>query len=167
MRAARVVLILAVALLVASSALAGPKKGEQKQPKNPPKCPAADRIEKMLAGITLTDEQKAKLEEIKKEYGPKFVEAAEKMGSVFTDEQKKARAEAAKTAKAAGKKGKEIQEAIASATKLGDEQKTKLDEVKKQQGSLEKEFRNKVISVLTPEQKDQMKKAHGHKKAAK
>lgn len=167
MRSARWALVLAVGLAVACPLLAGEKKGGKGREKKPPKCPAAERVERMLQGVTLTDDQKAKLDEVKKEFGPKLAETMQKIDSVLTDEQKKARAEAATAAKAAGKKGKEMAQAIEEALKLTDEQKTKMAELKKQMGELEKSLREKVISVLTPEQKDQLKKAHQHKKAAK
>ena len=49
----------------------------------------------------------------------------------MTPEQKKARAEALKAAVAAGKKGKELSQAISSAVTLTAEQKTKMAEAPK------------------------------------
>ena len=163
MRSARVVLTLAVVLLMASALAAAPKKGKGKKEKKAPPCPAAQRVERMLTGLTLTEDQQAKLGEIKKEFGPKLMELMKKM-DVFTPEQKKARAEAAKAAKAAGKKGKEAREAVEAAVQLTDEQKAAMAEAKKQMGPLQKELTQKVLAVLTPEQKEQLKKAHGGKK---
>lgn len=166
MRSARVVLTLAVALLMASPLLAGPKKGGEKKEKKAPQCPAAQRIEKMVAGLTLADDQKAKIGEIGKEFGPKLAEVMKKM-DVLTPEQKKAKADAAKAAKAAGKKGKEAQAAIDAAVNLTEEQKAKIAEAKKEMAPLEKDLCEKVTAVLTPEQKEQLKKAKpGKKKAA-
>ena len=162
MRSARIVLTLGVVLLMASALAAAPKKGKGKK-KKAPRCPAAQRVDRMLSGLTLTDEQKAKLDEIKKEFGPKLMEVMKKM-DVLTPEQKKARAEAAKAAKAAGKKGKEAREAVEAAVKLTDDQKAKMAEVKKEMGPLQKELTQKVLAVLTPEQKQQLKKARGGKK---
>ena len=59
-----------------------------------------------------------KLADLRKEFEPKFKEAREKMESILTAEQKKARDEAFKAALAAGKKGKEFREAVESAMKL-------------------------------------------------
>ena len=50
-------------------------------------------IDMMVRGLELSDAQKAKLEELTKEQGPKLREAFEKMSSFLTDEQKKAREE--------------------------------------------------------------------------
>ena len=163
MRTAGTALTLVVALLIACSVLAAEKKCDVKKA---PACPAAQRVDKWVAGLTLTDDQKTSLTDLKKEYGPKLVAAIKKM-DVKTPEQKKATAEAVKEAKAAGKKGKELHQAVDAAVTLTDEQKTQLADAKKDVGALEKELRQKVMSVLTPEQKEQVKKAHKAKKAAK
>ena len=52
--------------------------------------------DQMLKGLNLTDDQKAKVEALKKEYAPKLKEAAD---SVLTADQKKARDDAVKAAK--------------------------------------------------------------------
>ena len=133
------------------------------QSKKAPACPAAQRVDKMVAGLTLTDAQKTSLAAVKKEYGPKLMAAIKKL-DVKTPEQKKAIAEAAKEAKAAGKKGKELHQAIEAAVKLTDAQKTQLACAKKEIGTLEKDLCKKVMAVLTPEQKQELKKCHDAKK---
>jgi len=155
MRTARVALTLAVALLITSSLSAAEKKARVKAP---PKCPAADRVDRMLAGLTLTDDQKAKLGEITKECGPKMVELQKKIDSILTDDQKKARAEAMKTAKAEGKTGKEAANAVDAALKMTDDQKAKMAEARKEMSVLDKGLRGKVMEVLTAEQKEELKK---------
>ena len=165
MRSARTVLTLALVLVMATALAAAPKKGKGKKGKKAPPCPAAQRVDRMLSGVELTDEQKTKLGEIKKEFGPKLMEVMKKM-DVLTPEQKKARAAAAKEAKAAGKKGKEAREAIDAAVKMTEEQKDKIAEVRKEMRPLEKELREQVLAVLTDEQKQQVKKPHGGKKKA-
>jgi len=154
MRTARVVVTLAVALLIATPLFAGEKKAKKKAP--PPKCPAADRIERMVQGLDVTAEQKAKFAEFAKEFGPKLMECMKKM-DVMTPEQKKAAAEASKKAKAEGKTGKELNQAVAEAVKLTDEQKEKQAEARKVMQPLEKELRAKVMDVLTPEQQAKVK----------
>ena len=112
-----------------------------------------DRIEK-VKGLTLTDDQKAKLAELKKEYAPKLKEAVAKLEGVLTAEQKKAREEATKAAKAAGKSGREVRAAAMEAVKLTDEQKTKMADARKAMGDLNKEIGEKVTKLLTPEQQE-------------
>lgn len=89
----RTILTLALALLIASPAIAL-AKGEKK----PAPCPATQFVNQMTKNLTLTDDQKTKLEGFEKEFGPKMVDAA-KAGDVLTPEQKKARHEAEKAAK--------------------------------------------------------------------
>jgi Spy/CpxP family protein refolding chaperone len=147
-------------------AMVGPALALQKAEKKPPKCPAADRIERMLQGLTLSDAQKAKLAEVAKECGPKMVEANQKLDALLTLEQKQARVEAMAAAKTAGKKGKEMQEAVEAALKLTDDQKAKYTAARTAMGELEKGLREKVMGVLTPEQVEQVKKARQPQKPA-
>lgn len=154
MRTARIVVTLAVALLIASPLFAAPKK--KKKPAPPPKDPVAERVDRMVQGLDLSAEQVAKLDEIKKEFGPKLVEAL-KAADVMTPEQKQAMAEAAKKAKAEGKTPEEAKKAIAEAVKLTDEQKAKQAEARKAVQPLEKELRAKVMEVLTAEQQAKVK----------
>jgi Spy/CpxP family protein refolding chaperone len=105
----------------------------------------------MLKGLDLTADQKAKVKEVGKEFHSKMKAAAD---SILTDEQKKARDEAIKSAKDAGKKGREIQKAAREAVKLTDEQKAKMKDAMK---PVAKEIRDKLMAILTPEQKEQLK----------
>jgi Spy/CpxP family protein refolding chaperone len=155
--------MLVVAVAVALPLLAAEKK---KAAKKAPKCPAAAYCEMLLKGITVTDDQKAKLGEFQKEFGPQLAAVDKKRGTILTPEQAKAGAEARKAALAEGKKGKDLEKAVADAIKPNDEQKAKLAEVRKERGALEKALREKITSVLTAEQKEQLKKA-APKKAAK
>jgi Spy/CpxP family protein refolding chaperone len=115
-------------------------------------------VDMMVRGLELSDAQKAKLEEIKKEQGPKMREAYEKMSSILTEDQKKAREEAMKAAREAGKSREESREAIDKAVKLTDEQKKKQDEMRKSMEESQKSLREKVLAVLTPAQQETVKK---------
>jgi Spy/CpxP family protein refolding chaperone len=80
-----------------------------------------------------------------------------KAADVLTPEQKKAGEAAAKAAKDAGKDKKEIQQAREEALKITAEQKTKQADLRKQLGAIQKDIREKVMGVLTPEQQEQIK----------
>lgn len=160
MRTLRTLTVISVAMLLALPALAAPK---EKGKKAPPKCPAMAQIERMTAGMTLTDDQKAKLADIAKEFGPKVADSQKKIDSVLTPEQKKARAEAQKKAAADGKKGKELFEATQAAVKLSDDQKASMAAAQKEQRAVTKDLMTKVQGVLTPEQQEQLKKARAKK----
>ena len=113
--------------------------------------------------MNLSDDQKAKIAEIRKDYGPKFKALEEKREGVFTADQKKARDEAAKAAKDAGKNRREVAEAGRTAMKLTDNQKTKLADIRKEAAALAKEVREKGMSILTDDQKQQVKDRQGRR----
>lgn len=156
MRTARMVLVLVVAVLIASPLLA--KEAKKKVAAKPARCPADQQICKLTEGMTLTAEQKAKFDALKKEFGPKIVEAKKKVEGVLTPEQKKARSEAQKKAKAEGKTGKDLQAALDAAMKLTDEQKAKQAEARKAVNQLTKDLDKAARAVLTDEQKATLKK---------
>lgn len=111
-----------------------------------------------IPGVEWTDEQKTQIEEIKKEQMPKMMEYFQKAEAMLTDEQKKARIEAVKTAKTAGKNPKEMMEAIEAALNLTEEQKTQRSELRKEMEASQKELMQKIMGLLTPEQKESMMK---------
>ena len=165
MKVVSTVLALFVSLLIVGNLSAADEK-KSHEGKRPPN-PTMDRMEMfqgMVKGLNLTDEQKTKFESLKKEYGPKFKEGWKDMGGILTDEQKKAREEAVKAAKDAGKKGPEVWEAAKAAVKLTDEQKAKMAENRKAAEALHSQFREKLMDILTTEQKEQLKKEMAGKK---
>jgi len=103
--------------------------------------------------ITLSAEQQAKLDDLKKQYEAKLVEAQKKVNDVFTAEQKAARKTARKDAVAAGKKGKELGAAVDAAVQLSEEQKSNFATAQKEARKLQAEVRKEVIALLTAEQK--------------
>jgi Spy/CpxP family protein refolding chaperone len=117
-----------------------------------------DRIER-VKDLKLTDDQKAKLEVLKKEYTPKLKELAGIRDKVLTADQKKAAEEARKAVRESGKRGPEARDSIQAAMKLTDAQKTKLADGQKAMQKLNKEISEKINKVLTPEQLEVLKKA--------
>ena len=145
--------VLALAVLVVSPLWAA-EDGKKKKDND---SKAVARSFELPAAITLTDEQKGKLEEVKKEFEPKVKEVVKKQNEILTAEQRKARADAAKTAKAAGKKGKELQAELTAAMNLTEEQKKKQEEVGKELKDLNAQIREKISTFLTDDQKAQLK----------
>jgi Spy/CpxP family protein refolding chaperone len=152
MRVARSVLVLAIALLVAASAVAQ-EKSERKG-----RGRGGDPIDRLTRGLTLTDDQKAKIADIKKEFTPKFAEVRKKREAILTDDQKKARDDAIQAARAEGKRGFEAMRAGIEAVTLTDDQKAKQKEVMKETADLNKQATDKVMDVLTDDQKAEVKK---------
>ena len=118
------------------------------------KVPNVVRVPKT---IELTADQKTKIEALNKEFGPKLAECKKKANSIITADQKKARAEATKKAKADGKKGKELRAAGNAAFAITADQKAQQAECKKAMGALNKEIRTKFAALLTDEQKAKIK----------
>ena len=155
MRVISTVLALAVSLVLVGSLSA---TEEKKGPKHKhPRGPMVQRWE-MFRGLNLTEDQKSKMAELRKEYGSKFKEAWKKMDTVLTEEQRTARTEAMKVAKEAGEKTREAWKKVKDAVKLTDVQKTKMAELRKETGALHKELREKMAALLTPEQKEKCEK---------
>ncbi|MGB7732049.1 MAG: hypothetical protein WBL72_00005 [Thermoguttaceae bacterium] len=113
--------------------------------------------------LNLSDDQKTKLAELQKQYAPKLKDLAQTRDNVLTADQKKARQDAIKAARAAGKRGPEVREAIQAAMKLTDAQKAKLADAQKASRTLNKEIMDKVNQVLTPDQQATLKKARGNR----
>jgi Spy/CpxP family protein refolding chaperone len=111
----------------------------------------------VLKGVDLTAEQKKQVAAVMKEYAPKLKEMHQKVDGILTAEQKKAREEAVTEAKAAGKKGADLYKAIHGAVKLTAEQKAQMGEVRKEMSAVQKEMNAKLLDLLTPEQKEQLK----------
>jgi Spy/CpxP family protein refolding chaperone len=101
-----------------------------------------------LRELDLTDAERAKIAEIRKEYRPKVAKFLGGLEGLLSAEQRKAREEALK----AGKKRTEV---IAS-LKLTDEQKGKVEAVGKEVATLVREELGKIRDVLTEEQQAQL-----------
>lgn len=156
---AQVVVVLAVMVAGALPTLAGEgKKAEKKKP-----VPQQLQIPKE---ITLTAEQQKRLDELIATYGPKLEAFQKQRDEVLSEEQRKSASEARKAGQAAGKTGKELQQAVEEAMKLTPEQKTKLDVIRKESAPLGKEIRLKVQEVLTSEQREVLKSLEEKKKEA-
>jgi hypothetical protein len=147
------------------------EKGKAKEKK----APSVVRLPK---SIELTAEQKEKVAAINKKYAGKIAEFRQQVAGLVTPEQRKARAEAIKAARDAGKTGAELKKAVADAGKPSDEQKAKAAELKKAASEVIKQAQAELKEVLTKEQlaslrskkeakpKAEKKKPEGAKKKA-
>ena len=162
MKTVRSVLAVVVCVAIAGAVLAAEGQPGGRRGQGGPGRGFGDpsaRIDFMVRGLDLTDAQKGKIEDIKKEFGPKLKAAQEKQDSILTDEQKKVRAEEFRKAREAGQGFQNLRETIEKALKLTDEQKKKMDEARKAAQELNDALREKIWSVLTPEQKKKMEEA--------
>lgn len=154
----RVVCCTLLMLAVTSPVLA------QKEKKKDRELPVVTNTFKVPEGVTLTTDQQAKFDALKAEYTPKVKEAAAKVETVLTAEQRKARRTAGAAARSEGKKGKEVKAAIDAAANLSDEQTKQLAEAEAQLKLLQTEVRDKQLEILTPEQKSVIPAKKGNKK---
>jgi hypothetical protein len=164
MKTARTVLALTLLVFVASPLFAA--AGAKKAPALKNTVAYYRTIDQTLKPAKLTDDQKTKLDALKKDCEQKFKNAYAKL-DVLTPEQKKAGEEARKTAKEAGKKGKELNKAVADAVKITEAQKEKAKEARASMKALQGEFHGKVFDLLTDKQKQQIKDAAKAKKRGK
>ncbi len=160
LKVASVVLAVIASLVIVDSLSAQQSGQKQRHHRGSPSL--VERLERNK-DLNLTADQKAKLEALNKEYAPKRKELAGTMGKILTPEQKQARAEAVKAARQAGTRGPEVRKSIQAAMKLTDAQKTKLAESRKAMQTLNKQIRDEVGKILTPEQKEVLKKARAHR----
>jgi Spy/CpxP family protein refolding chaperone len=101
-----------------------------------------------LKEVDLTDDEMAKIGEIRKEFRPKAEKAAQELHGLLTDEQKKAREEALR----AGKSRREVLTSL----NLTNEQKEKVATVGKQLKDLCREETEKVREVLSASQQEKL-----------
>lgn len=161
MKTRSVVVALVLLALVSGTVLAKGNQGKGKANRGKAAQSEVDKALRFLNGVELTPEQKTKVEALKIEFTPKLADVKRKLGSILSVEQKQAARDAGKAAKAAGKKGKAAKAEIDAAVKLTPDQKTKMAQARKELRSLGKDLRNKVESLLTADQRAQIKKPAG------
>ena len=115
------------------------------------------RLHDAIEGLELTEEQEEKHKKLHEELGPKMKATFEKIDGILTEEQAATAKEAAKAAKEAGKEGRAFFAAVESSIKIDDEQKEKLAAVGKELQAIQRAVMKKIVSSLTPEQKEKLK----------
>ena len=110
-----------------------------------------------LRGVDFTENQRARVEELRKKYLPQLVEIQKKHGGILTDQQRQAQREAFRVAREAGKQGAELRSAVDAAVKLTDEQKEKLATLQKERNDLFAEIQKELRALLTDEQRKQLR----------
>ena len=111
-----------------------------------------------VRGIEFSEDQQAKVEELRKKYTPQLIAVQRKQGSLFTAEQRRARQEAFRAARDAGKNGQEAREAADAAAKLTDEQRKQLASLQKEQAEFVAKIQGEVRALLTDKQLAQVRR---------
>lgn len=147
-------------ILLLVSPLAAEEKPAKKKGENAARPIAA--VEKQLAGLDLTDDQKKKVTDILASYKQKFADAQAKAPKL-TKEQRQTQKEAAAKAKADGKKGKEAQAEINAALNLTDEQKKEREAAAAATKELQASLKKELTGVLTADQAKALSKGKKNK----
>jgi Spy/CpxP family protein refolding chaperone len=154
--------IAAIAIFCAALVQTSAQEKQKKQQKKGAKGP--DVVGKMLAGIDLTAEQQAKIDQIRKEFQPKLAEIQKRRNQIMTKDRRLTEKDARQAAKDAGKKGKEVKAAVDAALRLSPEEAERLAAIQKEQQALNAKINAQVQALLTDEQKAKLPKQAGKKK---
>lgn len=118
-------------------------------------------VEKLIRfpdGLTLSEEQNAALESLRKQYGPRVLAALKAMSDVVTPEQKQAAATARAAAIAEGKEPAEVERLSQAALNLTAAQQAARQKVAIEQAALRTEVVEKLRNLLTPEQRAEVER---------
>ena len=144
----------AITVLVLAMVVVGPSSAEETKKKKKGakggRQDVAAQLMKRLDGVTLTDEQTEKIKELGKSFTAKMAEAKKAAG--ITSELMKKRAEAQKSLKDSGKKGKELMQAVNEAAGFSEAQVKAFE----QQNSMRQELMKSILALLTDEQKQNL-----------
>lgn len=157
--------LLTLVFVVAATASADEKKKKREKKAQQPAGIAMAM--KMVQGVELTAEQKQKITEIGAEYTEKLAAIRTKVQAAYPANYQEARAAAAKEAKAAGKSGKELRQAVEAAAGLDEGAKAAVKEAQKESREVVSSFRAAVLAVLTDEQKAALPKSPEKKRKNK
>lgn len=106
-----------------------------------------------LPDITFSAEQQAKIDELKKEYVPKFQDSQKKWDGVITPEQLQQQREAFQKARSEGKQGAELRKIVNDSLKLTEEQLKQRAALQQEREQLMQQLRTALVALLTEEQR--------------
>jgi acetyl esterase/lipase len=112
-----------------------------------------------LRGIQFTEDQRAKVGEIRKKYMPKLIELQGRQSKILTEEQRRRLGEALRAAREAGRRGGEFREAVDAELGLTDEQKGEMAAVQKDRGALTAQIQGELRKLLNDEQRRRLRGA--------
>ena len=130
------------------------RKSERQRKKRSPSPQAAKNnnsrtsVRSVQIPENLTDEQRAKVDRVIREYGAKIAQLQKRLDAVLTDKQKEARRAGQKKALADGQKGVKLRTAADAAAGMTAEQKKKVDELRHEIAKLSRERRARIQAVV-------------------
>lgn len=126
------------------------RKSEKNSEKKRPPLRTRTAARSVQIPENLTDEQRAKVDRVTKEYGAKIAHLQQELDNVLTEEQKQARRAGQKQALAAGKKGVNLRAAADAAAGMTAEQNKLIEKLRKEIAGLSRQRRSKLIDVMKP-----------------
>lgn len=109
-----------------------------------------------IRGVEFSKEQQTQVDALQKKYAPQLRDALRKIIGIHTAEQRRARREAIQAARKAGKKGRELQQAVDAAINLTEQQKKQMAEAQKKRNELAAAIQKEIRALLTAEQRQQL-----------
>lgn len=147
------VLVLA-AVAVAQQEKPETKKEQKQAGKQQATVPVAVKnVTDALAKLDLTAEQSQKIKELSAKASDQIAAINKERAAIVGPDINKKMNQARKDAQAAGKKGKELQDAVYAAAGLTQDQIAKLRDLQTKQQQVIQQFRKAVSEILTPEQR--------------
>ena len=139
-------------IVLCGPALIAQDQGNRSARDKDPKARMLDNTFRVPRGVTLTDEQKAKLRALRQKYGSelatKLLEIQRKVSAVHTREQLAARRKANIEARKANKSGPEARKAVEAAVKLSEKQKEQIARLQQERQKLLASVRREINAVL-------------------
>lgn len=148
----RIISLSVVLMLVITSTGGSQDRRRPQQPQGP------FQLVFRLRGVEFTEGQQAQVEEIRKKYTPQLAEIVRKHDSILSEEQRRAHQEAFRAAREAGKRARELKEAVDAAVELTDGQKETLAKLQKERADLFAEIQKELSALLTDEQRKQSRR---------
>ncbi len=110
-----------------------------------------------LPGVTFSEDQTAKISELKKKYIPQLEKNQARFRNLYTQEQRQARKEAIEQARKDGKQGQELQTLVENAVKLTKDQQQELKDIQTKRTELLATIQAELRALLTKEQQTQVR----------
>lgn len=131
---------------------------EADQPREPRQRPSPFERFFSLPEIEFSQQQQAEVEKIREQFSPQLAENQRKWNSIITDEQQRARREAFREARQAGKKGRKLREAVEAAVELTAQQKKQQVATQRERATLLRQIRSELIALLSDGQRAKVRR---------
>ncbi|MBM3999747.1 MAG: hypothetical protein FJ297_09455 [Planctomycetes bacterium] len=153
-RYAKWAVVLTLVLGLAGSLAAQEKKNKKSKGNAAAQNPVIKQLTEQLKALELSEEQQAKVKELVAGTNEKLAAIAKDRLELVGEEGLKKMNAARKEATDAGKKGKEVQDAVNASAGLSDEQIAKLKDIQAKQQTIVAELKKSVGGLLTEEQRE-------------